>query len=116
MPRILIVDDNLSALGRMKQLLDAGGHEVENAHFPGLAKELAEEQDFDLTLIDGLDGRCFELISWFIGNKKGGILVAYSSDHYLNSEMMKDGCRFKIQTDELNFQQRVEKIKEILTG
>ena len=58
--RILIVDDEETALKRMKSLIDRQGHEVHTASTGQQALDLLKERTFDLVLtdlvLDSVDG------------------------------------------------------------
>lgn len=57
---VLLVDDDSGLLGIYEKYFTRKGHEVKTAMTAEETKKYSEE-NFDLAIIDGLEGRCFDV-------------------------------------------------------
>lgn len=67
--RVLFVDDDEHARSQCKTFLEDYGYELVLADSAEEAKKYSDEQ-FDIAIIDGLGGRCFELIKEIKAERK----------------------------------------------
>jgi DNA-binding NtrC family response regulator len=114
--RVLIVEDNEDVANSLKRIVEIAA-EYTPETFVGNKEAILDNIEHkvrkfqpDATIVDGLDGGCFEVVDKIEKTRPGIICVIYSGNSCFIREHMPEGKEYKIFKKPIHMQEMLEYI------